>query len=532
MNRTLSILFAGGLVAVSLAAGYWWGVSETTHPPQSVISPVGSATSGHTQEAPKSGGADKARILYYRNPMGLADTSATPKKDSMGMDYTPVYEGEEPQGPGVKISLDRVQKLGVRTEAAALRVVSHTVRALGTIQVDERAQRTVSPRFEGWIQRLYVNATGEFVRRGQPLMEIYSPDLVAAQQEYIVATRGMAALKDASPEIQANMRNLAEGSLQRLRNWDIADEELARLRAEGKPRDAITLRSPASGVVLEKPSVQGMRFMPGEVLYKIADLSSVWLLADVFEQDLGMIRAGQAAKVRVNAYPDKVFEGKVAFVYPTVTAETRTAKVRIEMPNRGQLLKPAMYANVELSGGEQRAKRLAVPDSAVLDSGTRQIVLVRRCEGLFEPREVTLGMRSDGYVEVMSGVKDGEEVVVSANFLIDAESNLKAAISGFGHAAHGSQLTPAAATAKNHAAEGTVESVDSKAGSVSISHGPVASLKWPGMTMEFKVKDRALLQAMKAGAKISFEFAEQAPGEWVVVRASPAAGAPAAHKGH
>ena len=162
--------------------------------------------------------------------------------------------------------------------------------------------------FRSWIQRLYVNATGEFVRRGQPLMEIYSPDLVTVQQEYLVATRGVAELKDASPEIQAHMPNLVEGSLQRLRNWDIADEELAQLLTEGKPRNAITLRSPASGVVLEKPSVQGMRFMPGEVLYKIADLSSVWLLADVFEQDLGMIRNGQAAKVRVNAYPDKEFE--------------------------------------------------------------------------------------------------------------------------------------------------------------------------------------------------------------------------------
>ena len=561
MKSIAKLIVVAVLVAGALGAGYWWGSakrgpsmansqsaatperkvlyyrnpmapSDTSPTPKKAPDGMDFAPVYADQEKGAAAGGTKGKILYYRNPMGLADSSPAPKKDSMGMEYIPVYEGEEPQGTGVKISLDRVQKLGVRTEAAALRVVSHTVRALGTIQVDERAQRTVSPRFEGWIQRLYVNATGQFVQRGQPLMEVYSPDLVAAQQEYLVATRGVAALKDASPEIQANMRNLVEGSLQRLRNWDIADEELARLRAEGKPRNAITLRSPASGVVLDKPSVQGMRFMPGEVLYKIADLSSVWLLAEVFEQDLGMVRAGQAAKVRVNAYPEKVFEGKVAFVYPTVTPETRTARVRIEMRNPGQLLKPAMYANVELIAGAERAKRLAVPDSAVLDSGTRQIVLVRKSEGLFEPREVKLGMRSDGYVEVMDGVKDGEEVVVGANFLIDAESNLKAAIGGFGHAAHGTQAKPAAGTATTHAAEGTVESVDSSAGSVSITHGPVATLKWPGMTMEFKVKDRALLQGMKAGAKIRFEFTEQAPGEWMVVRSSPAAGATDAHKGH
>ena len=351
-------------------------------------------------------------------------------------------------------------------------------------------------------------------------MEIYSPDLVAAQQEYLVAMRGLAALKDASPEVQANMRRLAEGSLQRLRNWDIADEELAQLRSEGKPRNALTLRSPASGVVLEKPSVQGMRFMPGEVLFKIADLSSVWLLADVFEQDLGMVRVGQAATVRLNAYPETVLEGKVAFIYPTVTAETRTAKVRIELRNPGQLLKPAMYASVELSARDRQEKRLAVPDSAVLDSGTRQIVLVRRGEGLFEPREVKLGTRGDGYVEVLDGVKEGEAVVVSANFLIDAESNLKAAIAGFGQQGQGN--APAPEAAKSHTAEGTVESVDAKTGTVSIAHGPVASLKWPGMTMDFKVKDPALLQGIKAGAKIRFEFAEQAPGEWTVTGVSPA----------
>ena len=452
MKKALSVLIAVGVAAVLLAGGYWWGMNKSAPVPQMAAGPLGSAATGPMQETAKPEGAGKSRILYYRNPMGLADTSPAPKKDSMGMDYIPVYEGEEPRGPEVKIGLDKVQKLGVRTEAAALRDVSHTVRALGTIQVDERAQRTVSPRFEGWIERLYVNATGQFVQRGQPLMEVYSPDLVAAQQEYLIATRGVAALKDASPEIQANMRNLVEGSLQRLRNWDIADEELARLRTEGKPRNAIALRSPASGVVLEKPSVQGMRFMPGEVLYRIADLSSVWLLAEVFEQDLGMVRAGQAAKVRVNAYPDKVFEGKVAFVYPTVTAETRTAKVRIEMRNPGQLLKPAMYANVELMAEQGRAQRLSVPDSAVLDSGTRQIVLVRRGEGLFEPRAVRLGMRGDGYVEVIEGVKAGEEVVVSANFLIDAESNLKAAIAGFGHAAPGSHAQPASGAGKTHAA--------------------------------------------------------------------------------
>ena len=264
-------------------------------------------------------------------------------------------------------------------------------------------------------------------------------------------------------------------------------------------------------------------------------------MVNVFENDISKVHEGYDVEVSTLAYPDKVFEGKVAFVYPVFTAETRTAKIRIEMRNPGQFLKPAMYANVELATDAARAKRLAVPDSAVLDSGTRQIVLVRRGEGLFEPREVKLGARGDGYVEVVDGVKEGEAVVVSANFLIDAESNLRAAIGGFGHSAHGSPPVAAAAPAgaprpagvsKVHSAKGTVESIDSQSGLVSIVHGPIASLKWPGMTMEFKVKDPTVLQGLKKGVKISFEFAEQAPGEWVVLRAVSVAAAPEAHKGH
>ncbi|MBI4290314.1 MAG: efflux RND transporter periplasmic adaptor subunit [Betaproteobacteria bacterium] len=397
------------------------------------------------EEASASAGSAKGKILYYRNPMGLPDTSPVPKKDAMGMDYVPVYEGEEPAGPQVKISLDKVQKLGVKTEAAMLREITRAVRAVGTLQVNERVLHTVTTKFEGWIQKLVVNTTGEYVRRGQPLMEVYSPELITAQQEYIVATKGMQALKDASPDMQANMRTLMEGSVQRLRNWDISEQELERLKKEAQPTNSITLHSPVSGVVLEKPSLKGMRFMPGEMLYSIADLSSLWMLADVFEQDLGWVRLGQVVKIRVSAYPERVFSGKVAFIYPTITPETRTAKVRIELANPGGLLKPEMYASVEVVAGQGGKRRVTVPDSAVLDSGTRQLVLVQRGEGLFEPRDVKLGAQGGGYVEVLEGVKEGESVVVSANFLIDAESNLKAALGSFGGPAQGDTgSTPAA----------------------------------------------------------------------------------------
>ncbi len=514
MNRIAASILAIALIAAALAAGYWWGSRNAE-------GPAVSATADKRE--------GKRKVLYYRNPMGLPDISPTPKKDSMGMDYVPVYEGEEPESTGtaVKVSVDKVQKLGVRTEAAATRDLVRTVRAVGTVQVDERQLHTVAPRFEGWIERLHVNTTGQPVARGQALMEVYSPDLVTAQQEYVIALKGVESVKDGTPEIQASMRQLAASALERLRNWDISEEEMRQLQKEGRARQTLTLRSPVSGVVLEKPALKGMRFMPGEALYKISNLSSLWLLADIFEQDLSLVQPGQAARITVNAYPGKVFTGKVAFVYPTVTPETRTAKVRIELANPGGLLKPAMYASVELAAGRAKAKVLAVPDSAVLDSGTRQIVLVQRGEGLFEPRPVKLGARADGYVEVLEGVQAGEMVVVSANFLIDSESNLKAALGTFG----GPGAKPAAqqdtaALGQAHQAQGTVRVVDLQSGKVNIEHGPIASLNWPAMTMDFPVNDRSLLKGLKPGQGVEFEIVQQAPGEFVLSRITPrAAGA-------
>ena len=501
------------LIVVAVAAsvaGYWWGTGRSTQ------------SSAASPEQAKSQAARK--ILYYRNPMGLPDTSPVPKKDSMGMDYTPVYEGEEPASDGsvVKISVEKVQKLGVRTEAAALRELIRTVRAVSTVQADERRLHTVAPRFEGWIERLYVNTTGQAVTKGDALMDVYSPELITAQQEYLIAWQGVQAVAGGSPDVRAGMQRLVDSALQRLRNWDISEAELLQLQKEGKARQYVTLRSAVSGVVLEKPSIQGKRFMPGEVLYQIADLSSVWVLADVFEQDLGMVRLGQPAAVRVDAYPDKVFNGKITFIYPTVTPETRTAKVRVELSNVQALLKPAMYARVEFASGQNKAKVLAVPDSAVLDSGTRQVVLVELGAGRFEPRAVKLGMRGDGYVEVLEGVKAGEAVVVSANFLIDAESNLKAALGGFSQGAQSAKPV-------THRGDGTVEAVDPARATVTLAHAPIASLKWPAMSMDFRVKDPALMQTLKPGQKIGFEFTDAGGGDYLIVRVQPAAGGHGAH---
>ncbi|MBC7950499.1 MAG: efflux RND transporter periplasmic adaptor subunit, partial [Rhodospirillaceae bacterium] len=277
------------------------------------------------QQAAKPQG--QAKILYYRHPMGLPDTSPVPKQDCMGMDYVPVYEGEDQGGNTLKVSIDKVQKLGVKTEAAVLRTLTRRIRAVGTVPEDQRQLHVVAPKFEGYIERLNVNQTGQPVKRGQSLMEIYSPDLVLAQQEYTVALQGARALENASPEARESARSLAEGALSRLKNWDIPASQIDRLRNGGLPTRTMSLASPVSGVVLEKRAIQGMRFMPGEMFYQIADLSNVWVVAEVFEQDLAQVDVGQKADVTFNALPGMTFTGKVTFVYPTVTPETRTAKV-------------------------------------------------------------------------------------------------------------------------------------------------------------------------------------------------------------
>ncbi len=509
--KSLAALALAAVIAVGgTAGGYWFGTRSATPP------------------APVADAKPARKLLYYRNPMGLPDTSPTPKKDPMGMDYVPVYEGEADATPApagqVKISAERIQKLGVRTETAELRPLGAQIRAAGRVEPDEQRLYTITPKFEGYVERLHVNVTGQPVARGQVLFEAYSPELVAAQREYQIAAQGVEALKGAGSEAQAGMKQLAESALIRLRNWDISDAQLRALAKSGAATRTISFQSPVAGIVTEKKAVQGARFMPGEALYQVADLSRVWVMADVFEQDIAAARVGAQVKVRVDAYPDKSFDGRIAYLYPSVNADTRTTPVRVELANPGLLLKPGMFARIEINAGSS-APVLTVPASAVIDSGTRQVVLIAEGEGRFTPREVKLGSRGEDRVAVLDGLKAGDAVVVAANFLIDAESNLKAALGSF--------APPQPATASvGHKAEGVVESIDVSDGTVMLTHGPVASLKWPAMSMEFKLANPSLQAGLKPGAKVAFEFVERAPGEWVITAIRPAAAAPAAHAGH
>jgi membrane fusion protein, copper/silver efflux system len=427
-----NILLAGAatlaLIGVGTISWYWGSAERTGQRSGSTAPPRGVDVSGTASVAADAGGR---RILYYRNAMGLPDTSPVPKKDAMGMDYVAVYADEQSAGAQVRISADKLQKLGVRTAAAAPHVLTQTLRIVGTLQPDEGRQSSISPRFEGWITRLLVSTTGAAVRRGQALLEVYSPDLISAQQDYRIATRALQTLGDADTAARSAMESLVQSSLERLRNWGVAEADLAALEA-GKPAQRnVILRAPSDGVVTAKTATVGMRFMPGDALYQIADLSMVWLVASVFEQDLALLRLGAPATVTVVAYPGESFRGIVTFISPVLQPETRTAQVRVELANPRGRLKPAMYGSVELKAGSP-TPRLAVPDTAILDTGTRQLVLIDRGSGAFEPRTVRAGVHADGYTEILGGVVAGESVVVNGNFLIDSESNLRAAIHALG----------------------------------------------------------------------------------------------------
>jgi membrane fusion protein, copper/silver efflux system len=373
----------------------------------------------------KPAAADPQKILYYRNPMGLPDTSPVPKKDWMGMDYIPVYEGEEQDdGKTVKVSLDKVQRSGVRTEVVEARAIVRPVRAVGTVKYDERRLSVVAMRSEGYIEDLFVNTTGQFVRQGEPLFRVYSKEIQLAQIDLTVATGAQSRTAGLGAQT-------VEGTMQRLRNLAVPESRIQEVRSKGTIPRTLDWPAPTTGTVIEKKIINGQRVMPGEELYRIADLSHLWVIADVAEADLSVVGIGTRATVMVRAYMAQPIEGEVTFIYPELRAETRTARVRIEIPNPEDRLKVDMYADVVFQAGASEEPCIAVPASAVIDSGTRQIVLVAKGEGRFEPRAVKLGRRGDGYVEALDGVGKGEEVVTAATFLIDAESNLKAALQAF-----------------------------------------------------------------------------------------------------
>ena len=500
------------LVAVALAA-YWagsragGGMGATVLP--AALAPAAAPDEGAVapqvgERAPAGG---ERQILYYRNPMGLPDTSAEPKKDAMGMDYLPVYADEANDEAGVvKVSPARMQTLGVRTETVTRGVLDAVLRASGRVEIDERAQVVVAPRFEGWIERLHVSAVGDVVRRGQPLLTAWSPVLQSAGEEVRIAER---MLKDSAAD--------AEGRAAAARLAEAARARLANLQVAGQTAPRHTLHAPADGIVLERMATQGARFMAGEPLFRIADLSRVWVMADVFERDLGRVQVGDAVTVSVEAVSGRRFDGRIGYIYPVLDAGTRSTAVRVELDNREGLLRPGMFATVDLAPGAAR-ERLLLPASALIEDGERQIVLLALGEGRFQPQAVRIGERGREQVEVLEGVAEGDRVLASANFLIDSESQLRAALAGLGDV---SQALPSYDTT------GVFEEAFDDG--VSLSHEAIPALGWPEMTMDFALADRALVDSLQSGTPIRFSFEARGPGEYVVTRIERVEGEHARH---
>src|SRR4030088_646171 len=361
------------------------------------------------------------KIKYYRNPMGLPDTSPTPKKDSMGMDYIPVYEGEDSDDASVKLSPGKIQRTGVKSEPAAPRVIRTLIRAPGTVQLDERRTSIMSFRFEGFVESVENVTTGDHVHKGQALMRVYSPSMSSAAAEYLAVLSG-------SLGSQA-----VKGARRRLENLGMPEKAIAEIERTREISLSVPWLAPQDGEIVERAAVSGMRAAPGDMLFRIVDHQVVWVLVDIAERDLERIAIGQTVDVRPRAFAHRAFSGKVALIYPHLNAQTRTARVRIELANPDGLLRPDMYGDAEINPRSPDPV-LSLPDSAIPNTGTRQAVFVDKGDGRFEPRDVKLGRRGGGYVEVRDGVAENERVVVSANFLIDAESNLKAALKGFSKA--------------------------------------------------------------------------------------------------
>lgn len=393
--------------------------------------------------------------VFAQGHSGHAPQPQTPAREKPKSIKRPADNNAPPQEltadevPQVEFSPEQMQHIGVKTFKVTTKPLQKIIRTVGRIEADERKLATVNTKIEGWIEKLYANYTGSYVKKGQPLVEIYSPELLATQQEFINTLKwagrqsgsvypsdsvhGVHVQKPAAnaQEQVAGLKNMivrdaqatVEAARERLRLWDISEEQIRRIEETGKPVRTLTLHSPVSGFITQKMAIQGMRVMPGEKLFDVADLSTLWIIADIYEYELSAVRIGQPARITLDYFPGKEMVSRIDYIYPTLSPDTRTAKVRLTLPNPAGQLKPQMFTNVEIR--ISLGRRLTVPDSAVIDTGKGQIVYVDRGSGAFEPRTVRIGLRADGYAEVLKGLRAGENVASSANFLIDSEAQIK-----------------------------------------------------------------------------------------------------------
>jgi len=413
MNRQWQKAFGVGVIALIAGGGGGYWLSSQWNEPMVM--------------APSEGDPEP---LFYRNPMNPEITSPVPAQDQMGMDYIPVYADSGAQtGPAGTVQIDpvTVQNIGVRSALAELRTLSRTIRTLGRVEYDEQRITRLHPKIEGWIEELYAETTGELIDEDHILLSVYSPQLVVTQQEYLLARRNQETLSQSPfPDVEQGAQSLVEAALDRLRLLDVPEHQIAGLTETGDVQEQLHIHSPSAGTIINIGVREGQYVTPQTELFTIADLSNVWVLVDIFEDELPWVRVGDYAQMTIVAAPGVIFEGQLTYIYPYAESQTRTVKARLEFENPDLLLKPDLFANVTILANPE-VDVIAVPSEAIIRSGVREQVFVVREPGRFEPREVELGVSSEGWTRIRSGVEVGEQVVVSAQFLIDSESKLREA---------------------------------------------------------------------------------------------------------
>lgn len=451
--------------------------------------------------AAQSAGAEERTPLFYRNPMNPAVTSPVPAKDAMGMDYTPVYaeaSGPNADADAAVVSIDPtlVQNLGVRTEAVTRGSFSQRIDTVGTVSYDEQRVAHIHMRAEGWIERLATHFVGERVQAGAVLFEIYSPALANAQEEFLQALR-------------VGQADLIEASRERLNLLGVDAQQVQALERSRRANSRITVHAPQSGVVTALNVREGMYVTPDIEVMSLADLSSVWLLADVYERQAAWLAVGRMAEVRVSSRPGEVYRGTVEFIYPSLDPKTRTLRARMRFDNPGEVLKPGMYANVQILAAP-RENVLSIPRQALIRSGRADRVIVALGEGKFRVAEVVTGLESGDAIEIVTGLQESDRVVVSGQFLLDSEASIKASTLRMQNATQPETTPQPSPTAPSIAGEGTVTAVMADHRMLSIEHGAIEALGWPAMTMDFTVDEGVDLAALKVGSRIRFTLV---PGE-------------------
>lgn len=452
--------------------------------------------------APTSAEEQERRVLFYRNPMNPAITSPVPAKDSMGMDYVPVYADAAAAAEGGTVRIDPaiVQNLGVRTEPVARGQLARQIEATGAVAYDEGLVAHIHTRSEGWIESLYVHTEGERVSAGDVLFEIYSPLLNSAQDELLQALR-------------IGQADLIEASRERLRLLGVDDGQIRALEKSRKATARIAVRAPQDGVVTQLNVRHGMYVKPDMEVMALTDTSSVWVLAEIPERQAAWVAEGQAAEVRLPAAPGEAFDCSVEFVYPELDAKTRTLRARLRFDNPGDRLKPGMYANVRIFSGPEDAV-LSVPQQALIRGGRTDRVILALGDGRFRAVDIVAGMESGERIEIREGLSEGDQVVVSGQFLIDSEANIQASALRMQSAASPEAMPKAAQPAQTVSGEGTVTAVMADHRMLTIDHAPIEVLGWPAMAMDFNLTERADLANVKVGSRIHFEMVQDRDGKY------------------